>query len=159
MPRPTPADFDRVDQKVLDDIKKHGWSDMAIFAGENTPPFNYTVGLDGFEHPELVCIGLHPEQGHGVLGSAIELIKAGTRLNANEYYEEVLEGFPVAFVEVDDMIGSDFPMSMTYRLSDSKVALQLVWPDMNGHFPWHGDFNEELRWQQPLLGTWRGVDA
>jgi hypothetical protein len=36
-------------------------------------------------------------------------------------------------------------------------ANQLVWPDMEGRFPWQDGFDERYRDQQVLLGVWRGA--
>jgi len=63
---------------------------------------------------------------------------------------------PVAFVEVLDPLGDEFPMSMVNRLYGEVRALQLVWPDKHGRFPWHSDFEKRYVEKQPLLGVWRG---
>lgn len=151
--------MDKVDRKVVEDISRTGWSDISVFPTQDSPglPFNYTVGFAEFEHPDLIMIGLNNEQAHGVLWAAFNQIKAGTRYNADEYYEEILVEFPVGFVEVLEPMNDDFPMSMTRRLYGEVHALQLVWPDKKGMFPWHNQFDAEYRDHQPLLGVWSGV--
>ena len=153
---------DHVDQKVLEDIEKHGWCDMAIFPtrpGEGER-WNYSVGLiDTYGHAELCVVGLEQQQAHSFLWSAVNLIKTGTTLAPNTYVEQVIEHFPVAMVEVDNLIGDEFPLSMVHRFYGMVPANQMVWPDMNGHFPWDAGFDERYRPQQPLLGEWGGPHA
>jgi len=68
--------MDHVDLKVITDIANTGWSDMCIFPTENDPPgslpFNYTVGLTEFNHPDLIIVGLANTQAHGVMHAAID---------------------------------------------------------------------------------------
>lgn len=152
--------MDAVDLKVMADIGTHGWSDMMIFPTEESPgePFNYTVGFAEYEHPDMIIIGLHGEQAHGVLSAAFEQIQKGTRYGPDEYYDDILVGFPVGFVEVLDPMGDEYMMSMTNRIYGEVKALQLCWPDEHGKFPWNQEeFTEEYREHQPLLGVWRGV--
>ena len=156
---PNQADYDRVDRKVLHDIETHGWSDMSIFPVESHPgmPWNYTVGVvESYQHPELCIVGMDHIQAHTILGSAIDLIKDGAKLEPNTYVDRIIERFPMAVVEVEDILNHDYPLSMCSRLFGLEPANQLVWPDMEGRFPWHEDFDERYREQQPLLGTWFG---
>lgn len=150
---------DALDQKILDDIEKHGWSDMSIFPTKDLPglPFNYTVGFSTHhDQPELLIMGMDHRQMHGVLGSAFVRMGGGERFRAGEYYHEVLVEHRVAFVEIPDPIDNGYPMSMTHRLMGEFKALQLVWPDMNDRFPWHVGFDKNYLDHQELLGPWKG---
>ena len=151
---------DAFDQKVLDDIARVGWSDMAIFPvkEDGTAFFNYTVGLVEMSHPDLIIMGMGNQQMHGVLSSAVQTIEEGTMFRANTFSDQVLVDYDVAFVEVDDPTGEPYPMSMTRRLYGTVQALQIVWPDMNGRFPWHSDFDPRYKEHQTLLGTWKGPE-
>lgn len=153
-----PDQMDHVDRKVMGDIAEHGWCDISVFPTESSPGvyFNYTVGLVELSHPDLLMMGLANNQMHGVLCSAVATIEKGTRFNPNQYYDEVLQNYQVAFVEVDDINDERFPMSMAKRLYGHVQGLQLVWPDEAGRFPWHDDYDSRLRERQPLAGTWRG---
>lgn len=158
--------FDALDQKVLDDVARVGWSDMSIFPvkGQKGLPFNYTVGFKEREHPEILIMGLDAKTMHGILSVVYQQVKSGTRFNPDQYYSFVLNGHRVAFVEITDPVargeGVDYsyPMSMTKRLMGDFIALQLVWPDEKDRFPWHDDFDPKLRDAQVLLGPWRGED-
>ena len=145
-----------LEEAIQADIEKWGWCDISVFGSDQSHPFNYTVGLDGYEHPELVAIGCHNEQLHGILCAVVSDIQAGRRFVANQYYDKILADYPVAMVEVTDFGQKPYPMSLAKRLSGCKVALQVVWPDENKRFPWHEDWDQEFTGHQPLLGEWRG---
>lgn len=150
--------MDMVDRKVLSDIERTGWSDIAVFDPTNEiVPFNYTVGLGTLGHPELIIMGMRPDQLHMVLVGAVRLIQdEGERFTANTYSTEVLEGLRVAFLEVLEPLAEPYPMNMVAHLRGEFTALQMVWPDTNDRFPWHEDFEEKFEWRQKLLGPWLG---
>lgn len=145
-----------LDQKVRDDIAKHGWSDTAVFPVEGDPGvyFNYTVGLIEQDHPDLIVVGMPPEVGHRVLWAAYHAIEEGYRYKAGTYATNVLEGLRVAVLEVSDPLDNQCPMTMCHHLYGEVHGLQIVWPDADDRFPWHEDFDESFRERQPLLGKW-----
>jgi hypothetical protein len=151
--------MDALDLKVIEDIEKHGWSDMSIFPVEGHPglPFNYTVGFSTHhDQPELLIMGMDHRQMHGVLSSAFARMEDGERFRAGEYFNEVLVEHRVAFVEIAHPVDTEYPMTMTRRLMGDFKALQLVWPDMNDRFPWHVGFDKDYLDHQELLGPWKG---
>jgi hypothetical protein len=99
--------------------------------------------------------GLNLEQAHGCLASAYEAIQKGHTFAPDTYADEVLRGYQVAILEVLDPLG-EHPMSMVNHLFGEVHGLQIVWPDRQGKFPWHPDFEEQYRDHQPLLGVWNG---
>jgi hypothetical protein len=149
---------DYTNQKVLEDIAREGWSGIGVFPTEvdGTMPFNYTVGLVEYSHPDLIVMGLHNTQAHGVLCTAVNEIEGGMIFRPDTLSDQVLENYEVAFVEVDDILHDVYPMSMTHQLYGAVQALQIVWPDIKGRFPWHSDFDPDFKDRQVLLGTWKG---
>jgi hypothetical protein len=157
--RPTKADFDRFDQKVRDDIAKMGWSDIGVFPvrEDGTLPFNYTVGMVEYSHPDLIIMGMDNASQHLIIASAVKAIEDGLIFRANTYSQFVLEGnYRVAFIEVDDIMTEHYPMTTTRRFYGDVEALQIVWPDSADRFPWHSDFDRDYIDRQELLGTWKG---
>jgi len=151
--------WDQVDRKVLDDVARVGWSDMAIFPTKDEPglPFNYTVGLCEMDHPEILVMGMDPKQMHGLLSWVVEQIRNGVNYQPNTYSEEVLaNGFHVAWVEVLDVHHEDFPLNMATRLFGDISAIQLIWPDQKDRFPWHVSFDSRYKDRQVLTGPWMG---
>lgn len=152
--------FDQLDWKVLEDIERHGWSDMSIFPvkEDGTVPFNYSVGFTVRDHPEVIILGLDHVQMHGILGAVYGQIKSGVKFIPDTYYNFVLNGHRVAFIEVTSVTeDTQYPMSMATHLMGKDIkGLQLVWPDEMDRFPWDEDFDPKLLDRQPLLGPWRG---
>lgn len=154
-------DIDPVDAKVMQDVERVGWTDIGVFPvpAKPTLPFNYTVGLSmTFEHPELLVMGIDNNTQHAILVSAVEHLKHGGRYEPNQYYDNVLVDYRVAFVEVLDPSSESFPLSMAVRLMGPVGALHLVWPDRHDNFPWHADFDKEFLDRQVLAGPWMGEE-
>lgn len=155
----TPREMDHVDHKVSEDIKRTGWSDIGVFSNhvEDDLPFNYTVGMAECDHPDFVIVGMSNPQAHSVLGVVVHwVMHDGRRYQADELYDEIVMDYQVGFVKVDDPLAEPCPMNMTQRLYGFVDALQLVWPDADGRFPWHPECSKRVQSTQPLLGTWNG---
>ena len=161
--RPSPDD-------ILEDIRwkivDAGWTVVAIGAGpcaccgeteHEGPSFLYTIGLTTtFDRPELIVFGLPPQAAHGLISVVIEQLREGASFVPGTVYDEITD-LPLAFIEVpkDEFSGRLNFASAIY--GDEIKALQLVWPDGAGRFPWDVDFDEFLRGEQTLLGTWPGA--
>lgn len=146
-------------QKIKDDIATIGWSVVAVFAGEDGPTFNYTVGLyETFGHPEVIMFGVPPESAHGLCHNLVNnFISKDVTIEVDEPYNTLAEGFLTRFITVDDSAGAqDKYLCLVERYYEDRAnsvpAIQLVWPDPNNVFPWESGFNERYRSSQPLLG-------
>jgi hypothetical protein len=152
--------IDEVDQKVMGDILTYGWSCIGVFptADDPGPSFSYTVGLDlNYDHPELVVVGISATPAHQILALAVNRIQDGSTFTAGTYSEEILDNYRAAFLKVEEIHHPIYPLSMATRLQGDEVtALQLLWPDQEGRFPWHPDFNPKFKEHQPMLGSWEG---
>ena len=117
------------------------------------PPFAYTVGLFGLQHPELLILGVPPEVASGVLNTLGDRIRAG---------EVLLPNFQVTF---DDNAWKIVPETVPnpgeiliganayYDRPDfaSVPALQLSYDDREGRFPWEPQYAAPR--MQPRPGT------
>ena len=67
-------------------ITAYGWFIQAVEAGAHNPDWAYTVGLSaGFDHPELIVVGLpYPDAG-GLLNALGEQVRDGRRFAACEH--------------------------------------------------------------------------
>ena len=66
---------------------------------------------------------------------------------------ELLEGYLCEFLRVPASTYREFfGYARWFYKGDSFEALQCVWPDRHGRFPWDGDVTEGVRARQPLLG-------
>jgi hypothetical protein len=147
---------DEHERKVLHDVREHYVHIVLVTAGEqpDEPAFAYTVGLwHQARHPELVMSGQKSELMHRSLNAAVAWVRAGQRLSPGMAVEGVIGGFPVA---VEEMTPEAIDRTVTFsawfhrRTID---AVQLVWTDLNGIWPWQPGTHELTRERQPE--SWR----
>lgn len=137
-------------------IRKHHFTVINVFAGEDTPTFSYTVGLFASTgQPELFMTGFDPQLMHSLLTDAAKRV-----LNDGDVYadggqsDKIIQNFPVAFkaptagVEVINI----FNMATQYYEGEPFIMLQMFLPDPNGKFPWDDDCNQQyIRAQSELI--------
>mgnify|MGYP001263702118 CR=1 FL=1 len=134
--------FDNFDRHI-DDV---GWSLVGVDGGEEGLTFSYTVGLSVTypEMPEIMCLGLHPQQAGGVIDLLIQhwkdngfcmgnlsgIIKNDLDIKLSFVdilgeSEAMFECFPRFAFEYRDRAGLD---------AEATEFVQLVWPTPEGLF-------------------------
>ena len=129
--------------KHIDDV---GWSLVGVGGDEESLPFAYTVGLSvsNPEFPEIMCLGLHPQQAGGVIDGLIQHWKENgfclgsvsgiiandldIRLSMIDIAAEsdvMFEFFPRFAFEYRDEKGKD---------AEATEFVQLIWPTPDGTF-------------------------
>jgi hypothetical protein len=147
-------------QRVLDQtrraISEHGHAVIGIEADVKskppTPGFAYTVGLESsYERPEMIVFGLPYEVAHGVLNDLAARIKQeGFSPSDGSTDEKTLRGQRVIFREVRRSLVRKH-LKIAEVLEDDVRALQMIWPDPFGKFPWEPEFDQRYSFAQPLL--------
>lgn len=139
--------------ELEDGVVEHGLAVRLVAgpdAGSDLGVVAYTVGLSATGHAELVCDGLPPESAHVLLDRlGHRVLEHGVALEHGQHLDagpgDV--AMPVAVVtawDVDDLGAVD--------RSDGDVrALQIVWTDSTGRFPWHDGYANPST-VQPLRG-------
>ena len=126
-------------------VQEHGW--VVQFVSDRTP-FAYTIGLHPRGLPELLVTGMPPERARLVLDSVAQyLVKGGRPVPG----ERMLIGGELLlnFVQVQH---PDAHLKFAVNIYGPLRALQLVWPDQQGHRPWCAEFsNGGVR--QPVFGV------
>lgn len=144
-------------EEVLDEhrslIEEGGWSHVMVVGDVTRPPFVYTVGLTRLEgHPEVVVSGPDLDTACGVLHSAAEAVVEGERFAAGR--EVDLDGVPLRVVAVRRpahlVVAQD--IYATPGHAGLVPALQLVWPDDAGRWPWEVPWRE-ARTTQEVFGS------
>ena len=133
-------------------IREHGWAACAVVS-ETEPAWIYTLGLQGtYGHPELVIYGLGPRLAHDLLRCTIEKIQRGEKIEPGTLVDEVMaDPYKMAAVKVDEPLDPRYPLNMaTWFTDDADIeAIQLVWPDAAGRYPW----DESGQPEQAVFGT------
>lgn len=143
------------EQKVIDDVAKHGWHVINVMEEGNLPGFSYSIGLTHtFEHPEVIVFGLKHSFLHQIVNNIGDEIRAGKSFQAGSDYEDILEGYPCRFRQVPQAI---FPKYVGWAIwfhqqnGAEFSVLQCVWPDREGRFPWEPSCHAEVKEVQPIL--------
>ncbi len=144
-PQATEADYEA---RMWDKIDWFGWAIQYIEPSRTSPPWAYTVGLTLHRKPEVVVTGMRAEPAGDLLnGIAAHVMHAdppepGTQM-------QLIDGPYVEFVELTDPTAHLFT---AVQMFGSKIsAMQVVYPDDRGHWPWHRGFRGG-RGGQPVLG-------
>ena len=137
-------------QKIEGLIAEYGWAVQGVGAGDGDPQFSYTVGLTALGHPEIIIESLPPAPALGILniiGGAIK--EQGRRFEPGDVVRGILgNDLPLAFIEArktDDL-------TVVGRIYGTRDALQAVWCDTAGRFPWDEEYGMSVD-VQPLLGV------
>jgi hypothetical protein len=126
----------------------HGWA--VQFVEHDKRPFAYTVGLHNRGLPELLITGLNPEVSTRVLNSIAHQIVDEDMVLAPAMHIDYEDRFLIEVVEVGH---PDVHLKFAVEICGPDLrALQLVWADNWGRFPWDTGWNHGRR-RQPVLGV------
>jgi hypothetical protein len=141
-PGATPADYKA---RITGLIGQYGWAIQGVERDGPHPPWAYTTGLTGQGRPELVITGMELGEAAELLNLAAGLppgtLVPGTYFRLRSTSARVIEvTAPWAHLNVAvDVYGEDI------------TALQLVFADDRGRWPWEPGFTG-LAGGQPVLG-------
>ncbi|MCU1616185.1 MAG: uncharacterized protein JWO98_3725 [Frankiales bacterium] len=153
----TVAWLDQEDARLAQLIRAHRWAVQYVGEGDDAdePRFGYTIGLSGLGHPELVVVGLSPEDTHGILEGVAGVVADGRDLVAGE-----LLAFPD---RPDGLVVEELPNPGEVVLGANRFyerpaeysvpAYQLAWAHRDGLFPWDEGYARGPGFQ-PRPGTW-----
>ncbi|HTI78462.1 MAG TPA: DUF4262 domain-containing protein [Mycobacterium sp.] len=128
-------------------IRIHGWVVQSV-DGDRLP-FAYTIGLHDRGLPELLVTGMSGENAARVLND-VAVAALGGRVFLPGAHIAVGDGPLLEIVEVDH---PDAHLNFAVALGGPDIrALQLVWPDERGRWPWAAGWGQGRR-RQPVLGV------
>ena len=121
----------------LDDLRAkvdtHGWAIRNVSSADPSMCLSYTVGLTSYGHPEVVMTGLPSEIGTAFLNIVGEtVVREGGRFTAGEATTELANGPAMPVLEVVDKTD----LTAVKAIYGDVPALQIVWSDSRGRFPW-----------------------
>jgi hypothetical protein len=128
-------------------IRTHGWAVQSV--EDDRRPYAYTIGLHDRGLPELLVTGMPQQRAACLLNSA-----AGATVDGRVF----TPGAHIAMgdgplVEIVEVAHPDAHMNFAVALGGPDVrALQLVWCDERGRWPWAAGWGHGRR-RQPVLGV------
>ncbi len=145
---------DADEQRVIDDIREHGWHVVGVEADESGPAFAYSVGLQhSFDHPEIIVFGLNnAETMMYIINTIGDAVKNGSTFEDWHESDQILNGYSCMFRTIPVKAYPDYLgyANWFYRPSPFAV-LQCFWPDKQHRFPWDRDCNPTVQQRQPIL--------
>jgi hypothetical protein len=123
-----------------------GWA--VQYVESDRRPFAYTIGLTRYGLPELLVTGVSPRRAMRLLNGAGRRAVGGDPLTPGMQFS-IPAGPVVEMVEVEQ---PDAHLKFAVAMLGEVTALQLVWADRRGRWPWAPDF-EDGHGTQPVLGV------
>lgn len=155
--RPTRQQTNEYLDRIRGLVDQYGWAIQSVFPDEadQDPGFAYTAGLSLHGHAEIIVSGLPPSTGQMLLNDLAKRVRdSGDDLATNTPMDDVIENLSVILIPVTDPRKY---ISIADTLLQKKVAgahaaaVQMVWPDPNGRFPWEPDCTTTTA-HQKILG-------
>ena len=139
-------------ERAAADVTAHGWHVLTI-GGEGSSPYAFSIGFTRtFGHPEVLIIGLPQKTSHELLNVVGSRVSAGARFEHGLPYLGLLNRYPCEFRPVPESEYRNYlGAALGFYGSEPFGALQLVWPDRDGRFPWDASAAESFRSSQPVL--------
>src|SRR5580693_10435028 len=122
---------------------------MGVHGDCSRTPYSYTLGLTDRELPELVVTGVPHKRAADMLARAAWDVLAGETLAPGNRIRTV-GGLLAEVVKVDEP-GAHLDVAADLY-GQQLAALQLVYSDRHGHWPWDRKFRDG-RGGQPVLGA------
>lgn len=136
-------------------VEEYGWAVQGVEGDRVHPPWAYTVGLTLRGLPELVVTGVRLLDARDVLNEWAGDVIRGEVLSPGQ----VLRCPHGSEMEIVELAHPDAHLLTAVSLYPGTTlrALQLVWSDDRGHWPWDVGFRSR-RGGQPVLGP-RATDT
>jgi hypothetical protein len=133
-------------ERVYKNIEENGFHTTYIMEELNFTPFGYSTGIyKNFKIPELFISGLPGNLTGELIQKYADKYKFGL-VPINEKVEDLTDRFPVFFIKVtNESLNEHTLSSIKYYENDEYEYLQLIFPDLNGHFPNEADYNYDQK--------------
>lgn len=144
---------DEFERKTVDDVRSCGWHVLKVLEDDRGPGFAYTVGLfHSFGHPELIVVGLPVDVGHSVLNIAGEAIRRGVRYAEGTQSDELLVERACTFrLMPESQYRNYLGWDLWFYDGAPFPALQIIWADPDGRWPWNPTVDPAVRESQPVI--------
>jgi hypothetical protein len=123
-------------KKVYQNIDQFGFHVTYVMESIGFTPFGYSTGLfKNFKIPELFISGLPNGLTNTLICNYADKFKFN-EIPIDEKVYDLIDRFPIYFIEIPNEALEDYTLSSFKYYEDRKFKyLQLIFPDLNGHFP------------------------
>lgn len=167
---PPPEGFDatvqaRIDQmqaEIRDKIAADGWFAIHVFADGDKSPYSFTYSIGLWPaHPELIVVNLPARLATALIYEAQHRFAShGDRFEDGKVYAELIRDHDAAVEAVPEAaVAEHLRWAIDYHKGPATVtAVQIVWPDPEGHFPWEPGYDGDAL-PQPVFSRLESPDA
>jgi hypothetical protein len=144
---------DSADEQVLKDVREHGWHVVKVLAEGDLPEFAYSIGLfHTFGHAEVLIYGLPSDSTHVIINDLGDQVRASRRYAAGQTTDEFLEGYDCTFRAIPrSQYAEHLGGALSFYNHEDFPAIQLVYPDREGRWPWQDGVSDSFRRHQLVL--------
>jgi hypothetical protein len=143
------------DRRVANDIAEYGCHVISVFdPKQEIPGFSYSIGIQQQTgEPEAIVVGVRPELGHAMINHYNIAVRSGTKFVKGTPYEGFLTNFNIYVEPARSTRLIDYTLGCTRYYADAPYSVvQLVYPTVEGVWPWHAAASEWFKNNQPMLG-------
>ena len=118
------------------------------------PEWAYTVGLGhSYGHPEVLMVGLPNEMTQTLLHNINYRIRnKSLSFRHGCVWSDVIAGYECFFQLIDpENYGEWFEANRWFYGHERFEAVQMLWPDARGVYPWQQSADDSFKWAQPVL--------
>jgi Domain of unknown function (DUF4262) len=146
---------EEADEILLRNVRKHGCHIVGLPSGKRGAGYAFSIGLfANYCHSELILFGLHMDDEARIINDVRDRVAAGRTYAAGDVCDDLLVDRRICFVEVPLSAYRDYLGTAIWFYAKSPrpfPCLQIVWPDLDGRFPWETGCNEHVKRVQPVL--------
>jgi len=145
---------DDLERQVISNVAEFGWHAVNVMEDDGHPPWTFTIGFyETWNHPELVIIGRSRATSQHILNTVASGLEENRRLDLATTTRDLLQGTHCCFVEVAERYYPGYVGFARWFYRGKPFPLyQIVWPNTDGHYPWHPHAPDSFKEWQPVLG-------
>lgn len=149
--------FDKknINLNIQNNIDEFGCEIIEVEGNDYFPTYVYTIGLfQQFGHPEIVCFGLSSDTMTNIVQQVRDSIEESNISFEvdKQYYNFLPKEYPITFLKVNSLYYVEYlELAVDFYDKSDFPCYQLIWPDHSKLFPWQKHFDQEIKYNQPLL--------
>ncbi|MFI0447358.1 DUF4262 domain-containing protein [Actinomadura sp. 6N118] len=153
------GELDDIDRQTMENVRTHGWGVINIPADDAGPGWSFSVGLwHSHRSPELAMFGLDMDVTQPVINNLGREIADGRAAADGQERHGLINDYPIHLKQIDrGWYQTFFGVAMAFYRRPPLPVIQLVWPDLDGRFPWDAETAEGYQAMQPQ--AWLARDA
>ena len=158
-------DLSEAGQRLVANVEEFGCHILWVFDPEGDGvDFVYSIGFEiTLGQPDVLISGLTSDTSKALINDTLALCREGLELRDIARTDRLINGYDCVFrtVRQDCLVPDYFGTGLWYYRTQSERpltrAMQMVWPDRSGTFPWEHGFEEGFRHRQEEL--WEKEEA